>query len=75
MVSKLAQRVASRYLERKGYANYPVAELKPGDTPDLDSWREKPVVPDHDHSELPGPSAPDEEEKTDLDGQTGKWVR
>lgn len=71
-VSKLAQRVARRFLDRKGYSAYPVAELKPGDTPDLDSWREKPVVPDDDHSEIPGD---EDDEDAKLDGQTGMWTR
>lgn len=68
-------RVARRFLERRGYAPYPVFKLKDEDTPDLDSWREKPIVPDGEHSELPGPTEPDEDEETELDGQTGKWTR
>jgi hypothetical protein len=71
-VSYLAERVARRFLERKGYAAYPVSDLKEDDTPDLDSWRQRPDVPDGDHSELPGD---ENEEDSMLDGQTGMWTR
>lgn len=69
---KLARRVAQRHLERQGFAPYPVMNLHDEDTPDLDSWREKAVVPDDDHSEIPGD---EDEEDEKLDGQTGKWTR
>lgn len=67
-----SRRVASRFLQVKGYAPYPQTDLKDDDTPDLDSWREMADLPDADHSALPG----DEDEEDDaLDGQKGKWTR
>jgi|GEM_PF-2459661 len=57
------KRVARRYLERQGA--FP--ELK--HEQDLDSWRDKPALPDG-HSELPG-----DEDDEDLDGLEDEWSR
>ena len=65
-----AARVALRWRVRRAFAPYPVMNLHDEDTPDLDSWREKPSLPGENHSELPG-----EDDDQDLDGQTGKWTR
>lgn len=69
-VSKVAKRVARRFLE--GLTKYPVRERPPEDTPDLDTWRERPAVPDGDRSALPGD---EDAENAELDGQTGKRTR
>jgi len=63
------KRVARRYLERQGTGPYPEMNLR--DDQDLDSWRDRPALPDG-HSELPG----DEDEDDEIsEGLEGEWSR